>query len=188
MASCHARCVGNRKASHSRLFMLVRLRTELPCSHEIAAAEVRKPRLLEHVASPLVDFEPIDPPVFPQYWSEGTYWVRLRILGFIPFGKQAVRVSFPPVDQGFAVLDNGYSALIKAWDHHITIRPSAAGCSYEDQVRVSAGILTPIVWLFAVIFYRHRQPSGGYVASPDNPMLKDRLRQVAVRRRLVTSS
>jgi hypothetical protein len=149
--------IKTRKASHSSPFMLVRLRTELPCSHEIAAAEVRKPRLLEHVASPLVHFEPIDPPVFPQYWSEGTYWVRLRILGFIPFGKQAVRVSFPPVDQGFAVRDNGYSALIKAWDHHITIRPSATGCSYEDQVRVSAGILTPIVWLFAVIFYRHRQ-------------------------------
>ena len=137
--------------------MLVRLRIELPCSYETAAAEVRKPRLLEHVASPLVHFEPIDPPAFPQVWSEGTYWVRLRILGFIPFGKQAVRVSFPPVDQGFAVRDNGYSALIKAWDHLITIRPSATGCSYEDHVRVSAGILTPIVWLFAVVFYRHRQ-------------------------------
>jgi hypothetical protein len=31
------------------------------------------------------------------------------------------------------------------------------GTLYTDNVRVEAGILTPIVWAFAVCFYQYRQ-------------------------------
>lgn len=137
--------------------MLVRFSTLLPCSVADAAGQVAKPQLLEHVASPLVHFRPIDPPAFPETWSEATYWVGLRIMGLVPFGRQAIRISFPATREGFAVRDNGYSTLITRWDHLVTITPSTKGCRYEDRVSISAGVLTPLVWLFAAVFYLHRQ-------------------------------
>jgi hypothetical protein len=39
----------------------------------------------------------------------------------------------------------------------ITIEPNAAGVVYRDRVEVRAGVLTPFIWVFAQIFYRHRQ-------------------------------
>lgn len=99
----------------------------------------------------------MDPPAFPVRWAEGTYWVTLQVLGFIPFGHQAIRISFPPIPGGFAIRDNGYSAVIPVWDHTITLTPTQTGCHYEDRIEVAAGWLTPFVWLFAQVFYRHRQ-------------------------------
>ena len=63
----------------------------------------------------------------------------------------------PPVESGFAARDAGHSALIPVWDHLITIEPVAAGVLYRDQVEVRARVLTPFIWLFAQVFYRHRQ-------------------------------
>lgn len=40
--------------------------------------------------------------------------------------------------------DDGYSAMIRKWDHWITIEPSPDGrTNYRDEVEISAGVLTP---------------------------------------------
>lgn len=137
--------------------MRLKLVTKLPCTYEDAVAHVKTPRLLRFVAEPLVDFTPLAPPAFPREWSAGTYWVGLKLFRFLPFGWQAVVVSFPSASVGFVVRDNGHSPLVSTWDHRITITPTADGTIYEDQVDISAGLLTPFVWLFASMFYRHRQ-------------------------------
>ncbi|RYE54763.1 MAG: hypothetical protein EOP18_06960, partial [Rhizobiaceae bacterium] len=121
--------------------MLLLISTTLPCSVEEAVKQVKTPRLLRFVAHPLVQFTPVDPPVFPATWSAGTYWVQLRLFGLLPFGRQAVVISFPKVKHGFALRDDGHSALIARWDHLITIKPSAHGTYYEDRVNISAGVL-----------------------------------------------
>ncbi len=138
--------------------MRVCLTTVLPCSFEHAVAEVKSPRLLEFVAHPLVRFEPLQPPTFPSAWAEATYWVKLKLFGFLPLGTQAVVISYPQVATGFALRDAGYSSLIKTWDHWIFITKGKDGAThYRDEVRIEAGILTPFIWLFAQWFYRHRQ-------------------------------
>ena len=137
--------------------MLLQISTTLPCSVEEAVKQVKTPQLLRFVANPLVQFTPVDPPAFPATWSAGTYWVQLKLFGLVPFGRQAVVISFPVVKNSFALRDNGHSALIASWDHLITIAPSEHGSYYEDRVNLSAGALTPFVWVFAWIFYRHRQ-------------------------------
>lgn len=114
-------------------------------------------RLLQHVASPLVAFQPAPGTTLPERWSIGTHRVRLRLLGCIPFGEQAIVISFPDTANGFAVRDAGYSRLIRTWDHRITIRSCHDGVVYSDEVTVRAGVLTPLIWLFAQLFYRHRQ-------------------------------
>lgn len=144
--------------------MLVQVSTTLPCSVEEAIKQIKTPRLLLFVAHPLVQFTPVDPPAFPEAWSEGTYWVKLKLFGVVPFGRQAVVVSYPEAEEGFALRDNGHSTFIKTWDHLITVTACALGTYYEDRINISAGALTPFVWLFAWIFYRHRQRRWHHLA------------------------
>ena len=137
--------------------MIVDISTILGCSIDEAVAHVKTPQLLAFVAAPLVRFVPVSPPVFPEVWSAGEYSVALRLFGVVPFGKQAIVISVPPTETGFTVRDAGHSTLINTWDHLITITPHGSGCHYRDRVEVHAGVLTPFVWLFAQMFYRHRQ-------------------------------
>lgn len=137
--------------------MRVDLSTELPCKLEDAVSHVMTTRLLQYVAHPLLSFSSLRGSNLPQTWTTGTHWVRLKLFGFLPFGRQAIVISMPDVPNAFAIRDAGYSALIPVWDHLITIESSPGGVRYRDQVEVRARVLTPVVWLFAQIFYRHRQ-------------------------------
>lgn len=131
--------------------------TIISCSWEKAAEQVLTTRLLRYVAHPLVTFASVGADPLPDIWTEGTHWVRLRLFGLLPLGKQAIVISILPVPRGFALRDAGYSALIPVWDHTLTIEPMPEGTRYTDTVEVRAGILTPLVWLFAQAFFRHRQ-------------------------------
>ena len=147
----------NPKLSGHHHRMRVDVSTFLPCDLDQAIAQVRKPKILQFIAAPLVRFTPVSAARFPDSWPEGTFWVRLHLFGLIPLGKQAIVISMPPTKTGFALRDDGHSRLIKTWDHLITIEPHANGSLYRDRVEVKAGVLTPFVWLFAQVFYRHRQ-------------------------------
>ena len=137
--------------------MRMSLETKLQCSLEQAVAEVKTLRLHEYVTHPMVTFQPIEPSSFPEAWGEGRYWVNMKLFGFLPFGRQAIVISYPTEERNFTLRDNGYSAMIKKWDHRITIEKTGSGVLYRDEVRISAGILTPIIWFFALVFYSHRQ-------------------------------
>ena len=136
--------------------MHVDISTNLPCKLDDVILHVKSSRLLLYVAKPMVSFVPITPTQLPQVWTEGTYWVSLFLFGIIPFGRQAVVISYPS-SVPFTLRDNGYSALIRKWDHVITVEPSSNGTLYRDRVTIKAGILTPFIWLFAQLYYHHRQ-------------------------------
>lgn len=114
-------------------------------------------RLLAHISAPLVRFTPLDPPRLPEVLQPATYRVGLSLFGWIPFGWQAIGISYPPMAQGFMMRDDGHSPLVRQWSHVITILPAAQGAIYRDRIDIRAGVLTPLVWLFALVFYRHRQ-------------------------------
>lgn len=137
--------------------MKISLSTGISCSWEEAAEQVLTTRLLHYIARPLVSFSPVGADPLPDTWTEGTHWVRLRLFGVLPLGKQAIVISILPVTRGFALRDAGYSTLIPVWDHTLTIEPSPKGALYTDTVEVKAGLLTPFIWLFAQVFFRHRQ-------------------------------
>lgn len=137
--------------------MHLQLESVLPCLYEEAVHHVKTPRLLQFIAQPLVKFVPAEDTVVPSQWEESTYWFHLRIFGVLPFGKQAVRISFHREDGVFKVRDNGYSALIKRWDHWMEIRRLDSGVFYSDTLDLDAGLLTPFIYLFARVFYAHRQ-------------------------------
>ena len=137
--------------------MIVDVSTFLAAEPRQVETQLKQSRLLMHVASPIVKFIPYGATKLPESWEEGTYWLSLRLLGFIPLGKQAVVISYPESRSSFILRDNGHSMLVKKWDHQITIHASGAGTLYRDHVTIEAGLFTVLIWVFAQVFYRHRQ-------------------------------
>ncbi|MBI5589142.1 MAG: hypothetical protein HY881_01535 [Deltaproteobacteria bacterium] len=137
----------------------MRRTSEFAIDAEIAWQEVLKPRLLDFVAYPMLRFEYLDPATRPAIWNPGNYLVDMRVLGLIPFGTQVIGIEIPD-DTGAVrqLRDNGHSRLIRTWDHRVMVEPLGYGrCRYTDEIHVQAGLLTPFIWMFAWIFYRHRQ-------------------------------
>lgn len=138
---------------------IVEQSTTLACTPDETWSRVRTSALLLHVAAPLIRFTPKGPDPFPNIWQPGEYRAWVWLFSIIPAGWQAVVIS-EPAPQGATrfIRDNGYSPLIRRWDHWITIAPGAGGTtSYTDRVEIEAGLLTPIIAGFARLFYAHRQ-------------------------------
>lgn len=149
--------------------MVIELSTLLDASPERIWEEVNRPSLLRYVAHPLVRFEPISPPTFPERWEEGEYRVRIWQFGIIPLGWQVIRIERPE-GAGPArrrqLRDNGSGALAWKWDHLITVEPEAGApgrTRYTDRVEIEAGALTVPVSIFARVFYGHRQRRWRYL-------------------------
>lgn len=137
-----------------------------PCSVEALRAEVAKPLLLQHIAAPMLVFVPVDPPEFPALWSPGEYRAQLLVGGRISIGDHTlVPQDVPPEAAPLVWDDQGYSGLIKVWRHKIVLEDVHGMTRYRDQVEVRAGLLTVAAWLFAKLFYTHRQRRLGRLIS-----------------------
>ncbi|MEL6487392.1 MAG: hypothetical protein AAFQ13_09635 [Pseudomonadota bacterium] len=138
----------------------VELTSELECTADTAWAHVLTAPLLEHISWPLIRFLPLKGQSFPHYWQPGEYRAWMFLFVIIPLGWQAIVITLPPAygDTRF-VRDNGYSPLIKRWDHWIEAAPGEAPGTtrYTDRVTIEAGLITPIIAGFARVFYAHRQ-------------------------------
>lgn len=142
--------------------MNVDIATTIALPPERVWQAVQKPQLLRHIAWPLIRFSPSGAADWPAHFVDGEPVAgRLWLLGFIPFGRQWIVPSLhlpPQGDSPKRLRDNGYSRLIRRWDHWISVEPDGAGGTrYSDTVEVEAGVLTPLIGLFAHLFYRHRQ-------------------------------
>jgi|AntRauTorckE6833_2_1112554.scaffolds.fasta_scaffold01627_5 ligand-binding SRPBCC domain-containing protein len=143
--------------------MKATMSTLLDANPERVWTELQRPELLVYVAAPLVVVEPVEPESFPEQWDEGEYRVAMRLFGLIPLGEQTIRTSKVRVDdadggQFYQLRDDGTGQLVSVWDHLISIRETPDGKTvYTDEIEVNAGVLTPVIWLFAALFYRHRQ-------------------------------
>jgi len=138
--------------------MIVRRSLLLPTPLARCLAAVKSPSLLQRVAHPLVRFTPADQAAWPTEWLTGAFRVRLYLLGWLPMGIQTIDISFlEQTDVLARMRDNGHSALIARWDHRITLEAVGSATRYTDEVIVEAGWRTAFVWLFAQLFFWHRQ-------------------------------
>ncbi len=143
--------------------MRVRVKTVLDAPAQWVWDMAQKPATLQHVSWPLLTFKPVETEEFPDRWKMGTVQVRLRLFGFLPAGKQVIEPSMSAhgpegADDGCWLRDNGSGDIARIWDHWIRIRPrDSRSTHYVDDVRVKAGVLTPLVGLFAHVFYRYLQ-------------------------------
>lgn len=138
--------------------MPVQLTTYLDAPPTQVWEHVRRPSLLRYVAAPLVTFRSREPAGFPDVWSDGAHRVWMFAFGVLPLGPQTVGIEIGPHEQDvYRVRDNGSGLLARVWDHRIAIEAHGAGSRYTDSVTIDAGLLTPLVSVFAMIFYRWRQ-------------------------------
>lgn len=142
--------------------MRMTLTTTLDCPLETAWSQVQRLALLQHVAWPLIRFTFQEPNTPPLRWSEGRYRVGMWSFGVIPLGSQWIVIEYPDglsIADGKATLrDNGSGRFIRQWDHWMIFEDIGNGQTrYTDRLDVRAGVLTPGVWLFARMFYGHRQ-------------------------------
>lgn len=140
--------------------MIFKKSTILHTDIETAWKHLLKPDLLVFIASPLQKFVPLQPNSFPEQWKEGIYKVRLLAFGFIPFGNHSIVIEFPIENNSEIkqLKDNGYGEIIKKWEHLIELKTTENNQTiYTDTVNIRAGLLTPFIWLYAVIFYTWRQ-------------------------------
>ena len=137
--------------------MKVALETDLPIAPETAWDWVQTSALLREITFPLVIFRPIGGP-WPERWEETRYRAWMLLFGVLPFGRQSIVITKGEDADGYWVRDNGSGDLVATWDHRITLRRTEdGGTRYADVVEVKAGVLTPVVWAFAAVFYRWRQ-------------------------------
>ena len=68
--------------------MKVSRSTHIALKPETFWAEVQTAGLLQHIAWPLVRFEPVSSTSFDRFRPGGRYQLKLRLFGIIPFGTQ----------------------------------------------------------------------------------------------------
>jgi hypothetical protein len=136
--------------------MRLRCSSLQPCARERLAAALTRPVLLCRMAWPMLTFTPVDPPVLEDRWADKPYVFALRLAGRIGIGEHTIDPR-PPVGRHEVWHDAGHSELIRVWDHRIELTDFYGMTRYADVVEVRAGVLTPLAWAFAQVFYRHRQ-------------------------------
>lgn len=138
--------------------MIAHISTQLACTENELWQKISKPKSLQFVASPILAFAPVEPGVLDSEWEVGRdYPLRLYFLQFIPIGRHTIRLVKVDRDQNI-IISHENGLLAPVWNHSISFQETKPGLvSYTDEIEIRAGWLTPFVWLFAHVFYRHRQ-------------------------------
>jgi ligand-binding SRPBCC domain-containing protein len=135
---------------------LVERSTTLEASADAVWAAVKTPSAFRTVTRGLLTM-----PVIHRRqaeWCEGETvvgWVFL--FGLLPFSRHHLHIS--SIDESSRTLSScEFGGLITTWDHDIEVIPiDAVTCVYRDRIKIDAGIMTPLIVLYAHWFYRMRQ-------------------------------
>lgn len=143
--------------------MRVQLKLVLDADPDAVWAALRSPAVLADVARPFFSFEPLSPRGLPKTWTEGPHPVRARALfDLVPAGEQVIDIRFHEHGDVRIVEDaggpvSGPLAVITGWRHRMAVSPAAAGRTlYRDRLDISAGLLTPLVWIGTWAFWQWR--------------------------------
>ncbi|HKK53320.1 MAG TPA: hypothetical protein VKA74_17105 [Myxococcota bacterium] len=138
--------------------MIARISTRLACSEEELWQRILEPKSLQFVASPLLSFAPANEGDLDGEWQVGTpYPLQLYLLKFIPLGGHTIEL-LSIDERTHTLVSRERGRLARVWNHTISFQQAAPGfVDYTDEIEIHAGWLTPVIWSFAQIFYRHRQ-------------------------------
>jgi hypothetical protein len=95
---------------------------------------------------------------WPEKFYEGLEFTTRLVGGhIIPLWRHKIKVVRVDNEKR-ELFSNEGGGLIPVWDHLITVKPvNGNECQYADIVDIGAGLLTPVIWVYAHIFYRYRQ-------------------------------
>ncbi len=138
--------------------MIARISTHFTCSEAELWKKIEKPKSLEFVSSPVLKFIPTESDAFNESWKiNRDYHLKLFLFGLIPLGRHCIRLV--KVDKRSNRIESREKGrLARVWNHTITFHQSGdRKVQYTDEIEIKAGILTPVIFVFAHLFYRHRQ-------------------------------
>lgn len=138
--------------------MFARISTRLACTEAELWQKIIEPRSLQFVASPILSFVPAEAGELDGEWQVGRpYPLNLYFMKFIPLGRHTIQLV--EIDRDRNIVSSRESGMLaRVWNHNIFFQAVAPGLvSYTDEIEIRAGWLTPFIWLFAHVFYRHRQ-------------------------------
>ncbi len=151
--------------------MRVLLKFVLDCDPDAAWRALQSPTAFREVALPWLDFRSDEPAGLPAVWAEREYRLRVRALGAVTVGTQAVRLSVLGArEPGVRILRDsgggtgGLLAALPHLDHRMAISPDPSGPGpdgrmrtlYRDRLLVRAGVLTPVAWYTLWAFWQWR--------------------------------
>ena len=120
--------------------------------------ELLKPGSLTRVSAPILYFTPQDGQPLPTTWEVGgTYALKLSAFRVLPLGRHVIEVKVLDAEAR-EIYTNEHGSLARIWNHRIRLGAhTESTVEYTDEIEIHAGTLTPLIWLFAQLFYRHRQ-------------------------------
>ena len=135
----------------------VRLSTQLPASAGVVwGSLLQKETFLDIIRGWLtVNNSDIWPATL--FLPATTFVMQIRPFGIGPVSSHSVHViRVDPAAREIQTEENGQ--LVTSWNHQMRVETSPGNQSrYTDCIHLNAGLLTPLVWLFACLFYRSRQ-------------------------------
>ncbi len=138
--------------------MFVRVSTQLNCTENALWEKICKLESLRFIASPILTFVPISPDALNSEWRVGRdYRFKLYLLKYIPVGLHTIELVTMDKNQNL-IVSHESGQLAPVWNHTISFREIKPGLvSYRDEIEIRARWLTPVVYVFAHVFYRYRQ-------------------------------
>jgi hypothetical protein len=132
------------------------IQTTLPATADRVWSLTRRGDTLTYIARGLVSFG--GPEGLPEQFIEGSAVdVRILFFGFIPAWRHHLAIRSID-DARRELLSNEHGGLVRVWNHLIRVEPlDNERCRYTDDLEIQAGFFTPLVWLYAHVFYRYRQ-------------------------------
>ena len=150
------RVEGSEDYSHSIDMAIVERSTRLEASADAVWAAVKTPAAFRAVTRRLLSIPVIGDR--SDEWREGETvvgWVFL--FGLLPFSRHHLHVA--QIDESTRTLrSREFGGLITTWNHDIEVMPfDTTSCLYRDRIEIEAGVVTPLIVIFARWFYRLRQ-------------------------------
>jgi hypothetical protein len=134
----------------------VTVTTRLDAAADIVWRGVNTPHAFVHVAHGMLRFPAAER--LQRRWQVGDHvqgWTLL--FGVVPFSYHHLTVA--SIDEGARTLTSiEHGGAIRTWNHEMIVTPiDGTSCRYQDRIDIDAGVLTPIVVAYAMLFYRYRQ-------------------------------
>jgi len=137
--------------------LTVRLSTQLPASADEAWERLLQKETFLDIIRGWLTVKNFDSLPARLFLPATTFVMQIRPFGIGPVSSHSVRVI--RVDLATREIETEESGqLVTSWNHQMKVETLPGNQSrYTDCIHLKAGLLTPLVWLFACLFYRSRQ-------------------------------
>lgn len=136
--------------------MTVMKTSVFPAGRYAVFKRLKKLQTLQCVAWPYATFIPVEGEGSAVWEPGSTSAYKFKLFGLIPFGTHRIHVIRFNETEGIYTHES--NEHVPVWNHEIILRELPGGkCEYTDKVEIGAGWRTPFIFLWAHLFYRHRQ-------------------------------